>query len=84
MKKHKQSGALAVAILLGSYMASIISGLSKDVEWLKYFSPFEYFDSALLLNQSQLDTSYVLLSAAIIVVLLAAGYYAYQKRDLYI
>lgn len=84
MKKHKQSGALAVAILLGSYMASILSGLSKDVEWLKYFSPFEYFDSALLLNQSQLDTSYVLLSAAIIVVLLAAGYYAYQKRDLYI
>ena len=84
MRRHKRAGAAAVAILLGSYMASIVSGLSKDVEFLKYFSPFEYFDSALLLRDARLEPAYVLLSAAIIAVLMAGAYLAYQKRDMYI
>lgn len=84
MRRHKRAGSAAVAILLGSYVASIVSGLSKDVEFLKYFSPFEYFDAALLMRDARLEPQYVLLSAGIIVVLLVSAYATYQKRDLYI
>lgn len=84
MPNYKQSGAAAVGILLGTYMASVLSGLSTDVEWLKYFSPFEYFDSLPMFNTMSLDWGYVLLSLGIIAVLLAAGYMVYQRRDLYI
>jgi len=84
MRKHKASGSAAMAILLATYMASVLSGLSKDVEWLKYFSPFEYFDSLPILKTMSLDGGYVLLSAGIIAVLLVAGYMVYQRRDLYI
>jgi ABC-2 type transport system permease protein len=84
MKKHKRAGSLAVSLMLASYIANVVSGMSKDYEFLKYFSPFKYFDAAKLLRDSQLDITYVLLSVAIIVVLLAGSYLTYAKRDLYI
>lgn len=84
MKKHKRAGSLAVTLMLASYIANVVSGMSKDYEFLKYFSPFKYFDAAKLLRDSQLDITYVLLSVAIIVVLFAGSYLTYAKRDLYI
>ena len=84
MKKYKQAGGLAIAILLGTYFASVISGLSKNMEFLKYFSPFKYFDPFIMQNESRLEVSYVLLSVAIIAVCMAGAYFTYKKRDLYI
>jgi ABC-2 type transport system permease protein len=84
MKRYKQSSSVAVSILLGTYFLSIISGLSEDLEFLKYFSPFKYFDPGMLLRESRLDITFVWISAGIIVVSLVARYATYAKRDLYI
>ena len=84
MKQHKRAGSVAVSLLLGSYFVSIISGLSKNLEFLKYISPFRYFDPALMLRESKLEITFVLLSGAIVVVSLAGAYLSYSKRDLYI
>jgi ABC-2 type transport system permease protein len=84
LKQHKRAGAAAIAILLGSYFASILSGMSTKMEFLKYFSPFKYFDAALLLRESRLDLLFVGLSLAIIAACLLGAYAAYQRRDLYI
>jgi ABC-2 type transport system permease protein len=84
MKLHKRAGSLAVSILLGTYFASVLSGMSKDMEFLKYFSPFKYFDPVLMLRDSSLEFPFVLLSLVIIAVFLAGAYLTYTKRDLYI
>jgi ABC-2 type transport system permease protein len=84
MKQHKRAGSVAVWVLLATYFASIMAGLSKNIEFLKYFSPFKYFDPALLLSESRLETPYVILSLTIIAVFLAGAYLSYSKRDLYI
>lgn len=84
MKQYKRAGSLAVSILLGTYFFSVISGMSDKLEFLKYFSPFKYFDSARLLHESRLDMTFVWLSVAIIVVSLIGAYSTYSKRDLYI
>ncbi|HUW09660.1 MAG TPA: ABC transporter, partial [Anaerolineae bacterium] len=62
----------------------IVSDLNKNLEFLKYFTPFKYFDSALLLNESRIDITFVGISAVIIAACLAAAYVSYAKRDLYI
>lgn len=49
-----------------------------------YFSPFKYFDAALLLRNSGLDPLFVGLALAIIVVCMAGAYLNYARRDLYI
>jgi ABC-2 type transport system permease protein len=84
MKQYRRSGSIAVWLLLVTYFLSIISGLSKNLDFLKYFSPFKYFDPAMMLNESKIGIGYVGLSVGIIVVCLVAGYLLYSKRDLYI
>ncbi len=84
MKQYKQSSSVAVSLLLGTYFISVISGLSEDLEFLKYFSPFKYFDPVMLLRESRIDITFVLISAGIIAVCLVGGYATYAKRDLYI
>jgi ABC-2 type transport system permease protein len=84
MKEYKRAGGVAVAILLGTYFLSLISGMHENLEFLKYFSPFTYFDPLLILNESTIDLAYVGLSLAIIALLVAGGYYTYARRDLYI
>jgi len=84
MKQHKQASSVAVSILLGTYFISIVAGLKEDWEFLRYISPFKYFDPAALLRESSIDMAYVGLSVGIIAVLIAGAYVTYSKRDLYI
>lgn len=84
MKQHKRASSTAVFLLLGTYFLSIISGLSEDLEFLKYFSPFKYFDPVTLLHESKIDLPFVWLSIGIIAVSMIGAYVTYSKRDLYI
>lgn len=84
MRKSRQSSGLGIGILLATYFASIVATLGKSVDFLKYFSPFKYFDAFLMLKESRLDVTYVLLSVAIIVVCMVGAFLIYRKRDLYI
>ena len=84
MKQHKQASSVAVSILLGTYFISIVAGLKEDWEFLRYISPFKYFDPAALLRESSIDMAYVGLSVGIIAVLITGAYVTYSKRDLYI
>ena len=84
MKQYKRASAVAVSLLLGTYFLSIISELSEHLEFLKYFSPFAYFDPGILLRESRIDLAYVALAVGIIAVCLVGAYLTYSKRDLYI
>ena len=84
MKQYKLSGSTAVGIILVTYFLSIISAMQADLDFLKYFTPFKYFDAGELFRSGKMDVTYLLLSAAIIVVCVAAAYWTYNKRDLYI
>jgi ABC-2 type transport system permease protein len=84
LKQYKHSGSTAVAIILTAYFVSVFSGLQEKLNFLKYFTPFKYFDAAVMLRDGKLDGMYLLLSGGIILVCMAAAYYTYNKRDLYI
>lgn len=84
MKQYRRASSLAVSILLLTYFFSIISGLNKNLDFLKYFSPFKYFDAVSMLNESKLGIGFIGLSVGIVAVCLVAGYLLYSKRDLYI
>lgn len=84
MQQYKFSGSAAIAIILGAYSLSVASGLDDRLEFLKYFTPFKYFDAARLLQDNRLDGAYMLLSLALIAVMLGLAYWRYNRRDLYI
>jgi beta-exotoxin I transport system permease protein len=84
MKKYKLSGSTAIGIILVAYFLSVISAMQSNLDFLKYFSPFKYYDAANLFRDGSLNGGYLLLSAAIIAVSVVAAYWIYNKRDLYI
>jgi len=84
MKQYRLSGSTAVGIILVTYFMSIISGMQARLDFLKYFTPFKYFDAGELFSKGKMDSLYLLLSAGIIIVSVATAYWAYNKRDLYI
>ena len=84
MNRYKLSGSTAVGIILTTYFMSIISGMQENLDFLKYLTPFKYFDAGDLFRAGQLNGTYLVLSAIIIVVSMAAAYWIYNRRDLYI
>jgi len=84
LRQYKLSSSIAVGVFLVTYFVSIFSGLHENLDFLKYFTPFKYFDAGALYRTGRFDPPFLLLSAAIIVVCLAAAYWSYDRRDLYI
>lgn len=83
-RNHKRAGSLSVGILLTTYFFSMFSGMHEKLEFLKYLTPFKFFDAYEMLINMSLDIKYVFISIAISVVLIVAGYIGYQKRDMHI
>lgn len=84
MKRYRRASSVAVSLLLGTYFLSVLSSLDQDLDWLKYVSPFKYFDPGMLLRESRLDLTFVGLSLAIILISMVGAYLTYNRRDLYI
>jgi len=84
LKRYKSSSSTATAIILATYFMSVIAGMNDKFEFLKHFTPFYYYDAGEIFRSGQLNTTYLGISAAIIVAALIAAYWVYNKRDLYI
>lgn len=84
MKEYRRAGSVAIALLLGTYFMSIISGMHDKLNFLKYLSPFKYFDAGMMLNEGRFDMTFVLLSVVIVAASMAGAYLTYSRRDLYI
>lgn len=84
MKQYKRSASVAVAIILVAYFLSIAAVMNEKLDFLKYITPFKYYDAGELFRSGGLDSTYLIISAGIIVVCIAGAYWAYNKRDLYI
>lgn len=84
IKQNKRSGSIAVAIILATYFITVLSTMQEELDFLKYFTPFRYFDAGELFHSGEMEGVYLLLSLAIISFSLAAAYLAYNRRDLYL
>jgi ABC-2 type transport system permease protein len=84
LRRYRLAGSITVSVLLVTYFLSLISVLREDLEFLGYFSPFTYFNPAMLLNELKVDPAFVGLSVAIMVVLMVGAYFTYSRRDLYV
>lgn len=84
MKRYKLSSSTAVAIILVTYFMSVASTMQENLGFLRYFTPFKYFDAVELFRNGAMEGKFLLLSAGIILLFVAAAYRTYNQRDLYI
>lgn len=84
MKQYKRASSVAVSIILLAYFISIATVMQEKLDFLKYFTPFKYFDAGELFRTGAMNSTYLVISAVVIVICLIAAYWTYNKRDLYI
>ncbi|NLC03148.1 MAG: ABC transporter permease subunit [Tissierellia bacterium] len=83
-KRYKKSGNISVTILMITFIiASLINTVDK-LDFLKYITPFKYFDSSYILNEKALEPIFIFISIGIIGIGIVGTLVFYPKRDLHI
>ena len=82
MKRYRKSGAYSVGILLITYILSVLAGLSDKIDFIKYVTPFTYFEANYLMNEGKLESLYLIISLGIVAAATAGIFIFYPKRDL--
>jgi ABC-2 type transport system permease protein len=81
-KKSKAAASLATGVLLLTYVISVAIDLNENIEGLKYFTPFKYFEAKNIMFGAGFELIFVLLSVVLIAGLTVVTYVFFKKRDL--
>lgn len=82
IKKNKIATSLSTAVLLIMFIISIAIDINTKIDWLRYITPFKYFEAKNLMNGGGFDIVYLLLSFGIVTILIAITYVFYNRRDI--
>jgi ABC-2 type transport system permease protein len=82
LKKPRSSSSLAALIMMITFVFSIAVDLSESLDFLKYLSPFKYFEAKTIIAGDGISALYSFVSIAISVVAIFITYYKYTNRDL--
>lgn len=74
------SAAIGVVLLL--YVASMIVSIQPDLSWLKYATPFQYFDARQIISGAAIETKYILLPVAVAAAAFGGTLAIYNGKDL--
>lgn len=79
--KPKRAPGRATSVMLIAFGLYYTVNLNENLDFLKYFTPFKYFDAAVVMNDG-LDPVFMVLSVAIVIAAVLATYRFYASRDL--
>jgi ABC-2 type transport system permease protein len=80
-KQPKSAASIATVVMLVSFILSSAISMTDSIEFLKYFTPFKYFEAEKIMNEG-FEPVFVILSVIIIAVMSFVTYVFYKKRDL--
>lgn len=81
-KSTKISASLSTGILLAAYVLSMGIDMNEKLDFLKYLTPFKYFEAKNLMGGGAFNMVFVALSILIMAALLYVTYVFYKKKDL--
>lgn len=81
VKSAKKAVPIAISLFFLSFLTGVLGKLKEELNFLKYFSPFDYSSPSQVLSEGFTLTN-VALSAIIIGVSLLVAYYVYGKKDM--
>lgn len=81
-KRPKSSVAFGTIILLAAFLLKVIIDLTDKIDYLKYITPFKYFEAKAILKNGELDPTFSILSIILIGIFISVTYIFYRKRDI--
>ncbi len=83
LRNTKKATGAATGFILGTFVLSAAIDMYSEIDYLKYFTPFKYFDGKLIYLEG-LNPFNIGLSFAIIAVAVGISYFMFQKKDLHV
>ena len=80
--KARQVMSISIGLVLGLYALDLISNVSKNFEFIKYISPFEYIDAGMIINDNVIKIEYLLISLGVITISSFITWFIYSKKDI--
>ncbi len=80
LKKGGMGIGIGITVLF--YFLNIISNITPDIKFLKYFTPYAYTDSGSILTNHSLEVKYILLGIIITVLSAVLTFWKYSKKDI--
>lgn len=80
--KLKSVLSVSLGTVFGFFIIGALIATGKN-DTARFFSPFKYFDVLYIIKNSSYEVPYLITSAAIVVVAIAAGYLIYTKKDIH-
>ena len=79
-----RDGGLGVGIglSLGLYFCNILSNLTEEIQFLKYFTPYSFTDSAYIMEHQGIESKYLLTGMSISLIAVLIGTLYYRKKDI--
>ncbi len=74
--------SLSIGIVFVGYFFSILASLQENLEFLKYFNPFSYYDTGNLIIEETIPVVFLLLTLSVIGVSVALSYYLFSHKDI--
>lgn len=82
IKNSKKASSFAMSIMLFTFILSEIINLTTNLDYLKYFTPFKYFQADEILSGNGFDLTSLALSSLIILIMIYLTFSFYKKRDM--
>lgn len=83
-KNPRRVGSVAIGLILGFYFTNILAGMHEKLTWLKYMTPFGWFNASDFFRSGQFEPYALALTGVTVVLFLFVAYAVYDRRDLYI
>ncbi len=80
--KSKKVMPVSLGVVLVTYFLGLFSGLSDKLEFLKYLSPFKYFEAKDIIQNNQIDMKSIIFMIAVNVVCIGLAYAIYERKDI--
>jgi ABC-2 type transport system permease protein len=80
--KPKSAASRSTSIMFSTFLLFYMVNLNEDLDFLKYLTPFKYFEAGKLMADGALDPVFVVLSVVIVALALFGTYRFYSARDL--
>ena len=80
--KTKKTMGISLGIVFASYFLQILAELSKEVEFLKYITPFTLADTRNIISNNSLNPICIIVSLLLTTTLIILSIYKYNKKEL--
>lgn len=82
LKTTKLATSVSAGIIMGTFFLSVAVDLNEKLNFLKYLTPFKYFEGKALVIDGSISLSSVMILLVLAGILTALCYVAFSKRDL--